>query len=275
MNKKLIFRIFGSIASALIIVSLFIPYVSAYGNSQNIWEMYWSSNSSYLPIMILIFGAIGVVFFALNIKTEFAYMSSGAILFYSIIQTFEAVNANSFEYLSIGYYCLFIGAVLTGLMAFLANLKSKKRIEEVQTSSISEQPQVSEQVDKLYNQQENIDLNQTKQINNEINPSPVQPSPVQVESPQVLQPINNADIQPINPTVIEEPVVQRPVVNPLYPKQPVNPAIQRFTISQHVPSLNEQPVQQPEVQPVSPSPVIQQPKVESQSVDIFGQPMNK
>ena len=53
MNKKLMFRILGAIASSLIIVALFVPFVSVVGYSQNLWDMY-SKDSLYLLIMIMV-----------------------------------------------------------------------------------------------------------------------------------------------------------------------------------------------------------------------------
>ena len=121
MKNKLIFRIIGALASALIIVSVFIPFISVTGYSTSLWESYKIINSLYLPIMIIVFGAIGALFFALNIKTEFAYMSTGAIIFFLVMQTIDVLNQGLFNTLSIGYYLLALGAILTGIMSFLTN----------------------------------------------------------------------------------------------------------------------------------------------------------
>ena len=85
MKSKLIFRILGALASALIIASVFIPFVSVTGYSQSLWQANELVGTLYLPIMIIVFGAIGVIVFSINIKTELAYTSSGALLFFLII----------------------------------------------------------------------------------------------------------------------------------------------------------------------------------------------
>lgn len=158
MNKKLIFRILGSVAAAMIVVSVFLPFISRSGYSSSLWENYKSIDSLYLPIMLIVFGVIALVPFLINKKTEFAYMSTGAVLFFVIMTTIDISNQKMFNYLSIGYYLLFIGAILTGVMTFLTNVssKNKKVISETTTASSSE-PSVLEQIDRLYNSPQDIE----------------------------------------------------------------------------------------------------------------------
>ena len=152
MDKKLIYRIIGAVASALIIVAVFVPFVNVYGYTSNLWKIYELAKSLYLPIMIIVFGIIGIVFFALNIKTEFAYMSTGAITFFVVMETINAINNDSFKSLSIGYYCLVVAAILTGVMAFLVNTKSKTSDVAV-THSESENNNMLENINQLYDSQ--------------------------------------------------------------------------------------------------------------------------
>ena len=129
MKKNILFRIFGALASALIIVSVFVPFVNVTGYSPSLWETFEITNSIYLPIMIIVFGAIGVLLFSLNVKTEFAYMSTGAITFFIVMRTIDILDQGAFASLSYGYYFLIAGALLTGFMAFVTNLKSTKKTE--------------------------------------------------------------------------------------------------------------------------------------------------
>lgn len=243
MNKNLICRILGALASALIIVAVFVPFVSVTGYSTSLWETFEVSNSLYLPIMIIVFGIIGVIFFSLNKKTEFAYMSTGAITFFLVVYTIDVMNQGVFNTLSVGYYFLVIGTVLTGIMAFLTNLKSNKKQIETPINTPVESNKLG-QIDNLYNTQ-NID-----------NASLVQPVP-NIEPIPVIQPINSVvQEQPIQPQVIEnnvnpvpvleQPVMQQPIQIPENPvlgeySQPVNPVIQEFTSGPIEQPIEKQP----------------------------------
>jgi len=266
MKNKLIFRILGALASALIITSVFVPFVSVTGYSVSLWEDAVTMDALYLPIMIIAFGAIGVVFFALNIKTEFAYMSAGAITFFGIVQTVDILNQGTFDDLSIGYYFLVVGAILTGLMAFLTNLKVNKNKQEIEPIPQANQPSMLDQIDKLYNEQpmEQIEISPIQPINNVVNPNPIpvqsmtavveqsipvqQPVMEEVQMPQmnlqqeipVVNSVAQDFVQPTtNPVVQEFSQVQQPTINDFEMPQMnlqqeipvVNPVVQEFTNS--------------------------------------------
>lgn len=223
--KKIIFRIFGALASAMIIVSVFVPFVSVNGNSASLWESFSITNSLYLPIMIIIFGVIGVIFFSLNVKTEFAYMSTGAISFFVVMRTIDIINQGAFNKLSYGYYFLAIGAILTGIMAFLTNLKTKVREEKTISVQQNGEPSMLDQIDKLYNNQE-INQNQLSSIqvvNNNIDPLPIQP----VENLELNQQLIKSKEEPIQ----DFSQVTIPMREPLNQEESlsVKPVLQEFS----------------------------------------------
>ena len=219
MKNRLVFRILGALASALVIVSVFIPFVSVTGHSQSLWEANSIINTLYLPIMIIVFGAIGVLAFAINIKTELAYASSGALLFYLVTQTIPIIEQNLFNTLSVGYYCLAVGTVLTGIMAFICNLRVKKKIVENAKveESVSEQVSVIDQIDKLYNDTSWANDTNIQDV------SMVQPLPI--------QPLENSvDIQPLpEQTLTEQPLQQ---IESLGNFQPIDQANQIVEVQQ-------------------------------------------
>ena len=230
MKNRLVFRIFGALASALIIVSVFIPFVSVTGYSQSLWNAN-SVNTIYLPIMIIVFGAIGVLAFAINIKTELAYASSGALLFYLVTQTIPVIEQNLFNTLSVGYYCLAVGTVLTGVMAFICNLRVKKKIVEDTKveESVSEQVSVIDQIDKLYN-----DTSWANDTNIQ-DASMVQPLPI--------QPLENAiDVQPLP----EQPLSEQPLqqIESLGNLQPINQSNQMIDVQPTNQMVDIQPIEQ-------------------------------
>ena len=301
MNNKLFFRILGALASALIVVSVFIPFISVTGYSTSIWDSNELTNSLYLPIMIIAFGVIGVIFFSLNIKTEFAYMSTGAIIFFLVMQTIDILDQGAFNALGIGYYLLILGTLLTGLMAFLTNLKPKKKIQEISPVLTNNQPTMVDQIDKLYNDQAipQNEISPIQPITNVIEPIPVQP--IDNIQSRKIEPIVEAQVS--NDT-IEQSVEQVPNADPVAPipvveiqqqviQQPVNPVLKEFSNSVltniatqdfSIPEVKEQPVvqeryaTQPNVSP-QPNPVVNEfanPSSTSESqqssgLDIFGQ----
>lgn len=252
MKNKLIFRILGALASALIITAVFIPFVDVTGYSPSLWETYELTNSLYLPIMIIAFGAIGVIFFALNVKTEFAYMSVGAITFFIVIRTIDILDQDAFNSLSIGYYSLVIGTFLTGLMAFLTNLKSKRKVEVIEETK-KEESSVLEQIDKLYNEQSTTSENEI---------TPIQPIDTIVQ-PLPIQPLET--VGPVEP-IVEEKIVEEVAVTPVEEvEQKENIEVIQETISEPVQVVNEQVPVNPVLQEFN-TPIIEETKVEEFSV---------
>ena len=218
--KNMLFRILGALASALIIISVFVPFTST--NLISLWEAYNSSNAMYLPIMIIVFGGIGVVFFSLNIKTEFAYMSTGAITFFVVMRTIDILNQSDFSRLGIGYYFLAAGAIITGIMAFLLNLKSKKIVIE---NKVIEQEQVINNEDRLYDDQ----------IREQV--VPIEPK---YENNITIQPINNpSQYNETSINTIEEPEIEEPINSIPEPLPVVEP-----DINHEFNSINEEPIKQ-------------------------------
>lgn len=242
MNNKLIYRTIGSLSSAMIIVSVFIPFFKFSGYTQSIWEGY-SGNFIFLPILIIIFGLIGVLVFSLNKKIELAYATSGAMIFYSVMRTVEIANQGIFESLSAGYYFLVIGSVLTGIITFLCNIKPKENVDNVdmvQTKmSMDNMMQPMQQIEN-----NNMDLNSNltplmdnSNINN-----------MQVENSNLFSTFQNQpEIDLMNQTVIDNTLnpVQEPIIeeipNQLNVQQQFNqPIIEPINTIPQINPLSEQ-----------------------------------
>jgi len=126
MDKKLLIRILGAVSAALIIVSVFVPFVSNENGTQSIWGQY-TGFSMYLPIMIIAFGILGVIIFSINMMVETAYISTGAIAFFTIMQTAQAIIESKFSTFALGYYFIGLGTVILGIMTFLSLLMNKEK----------------------------------------------------------------------------------------------------------------------------------------------------
>ena len=241
MNKNLIFRILGALSSALIVVSVFLPFFNVDGYSESLWFSGGQTNALYLPILIIVFGLIGIICFSINVKTEFAYSTSGAIIFYVVMTTVDYLNQDKFGLLSIGYYCLLVGAIFTGIMAFITNKRAKVKI-----------------IEPINEQSSNVNLNQVNNVvQTPIQPieTPIQPieMPVQPIQEQNINEIPNIESIPDN-SINEVTSVQNPVVNEFNAGMPSmqvnevtpvqNPVVNEFNTGMPSMQVNEaKPVQ--------------------------------
>ena len=303
MKNRTISRILGALSSALIIVAVFVPFINISGKSASLWELY--EKSIYLPIVIIVFGAIGVIFFALDKKTEFAYMSTGAVLFFAIMNAVDAMDNNAFENLGIGFYFLAAGAVLTGLMAFIHNLKPKKAEITNQNYNLQDQRSQLGQVDDLYNprpvQPEVIVAPEPiLSVNEPVQPTPIQPvNPINMNMGQPVEPVRpmpvNEPVEPVNVPTNSfnqtndylKPIPDVAPVQPVAAPQGENPVLAENISNEVIQELKQGPhidyaandIFSPKVNPVvqefaNPAP---QAPVESAQpqTDIFGQPINR
>lgn len=261
MKNKLIFRILGALSSALIIVSVFVPFVKVTGYSQSLWQS--NVNTLYLPIIIIVFGAIGVLLFATNFKTELAYSTTGALLFFLITQSIPIINQGTFSTLNVGYYFLVVGTLLTGVMTFLNGLKSKQKVvEEVKVEETKEDSMIN-QIDRLYENQaiqnNDTEINQVEMIqplqsiqplesvvqnNNSLN-MPIEENETENLN-NLLQPTTQTNIE--EKTTIEQPIVEETFEQPtvIEEKQEIN------NVSNPVVSEFETPKQEETVPPSNP-----------------------
>ena len=254
MKSRLIFRILGALASAFIIVSVFVPYVSVTGYSLSLWDTYELTNTLYLPIMIIAFGGIGIIFFSLNIKTEFAYMSAGATSFFVIMQTIDILNQGVFNTLSIGYYLLAGGTLFTAFMAFLTNLKRKQQVQLVEQEKKEEAPSVLDKINKLYDGQ--TEINMAQSLDNALQPLPIQSldtsSLNQSSTAMTINQIPNSMPQELNLSMESgvQSIEQSPLAMPV--SQSISPMVQELSVLPEI-----QPIQQSAGVMPAANPVIQ------------------
>lgn len=254
MNKRLIFRILGALSAALIVVSVFVPFVDVPGRSLSLWQIHEASKTLYLPIMIIAFGVLGILLFSINKKTDYTYTGVGAIFVFIGTQTTSAIIDGAFSAYGAGYYFLLIGAVLTAVMTFLLNLKSNKDVKTKELENNNDnQSSLLGKIDNLYNGApvENP-ITPSLTMETEVQPLNV-PTPI-VEPIQPLQPIpdleNNQMQQTANPVLQQfNQAEEMPTIQPLQPiselgniqtqqpiqeannssiQQPANPVLQQF-----------------------------------------------
>lgn len=210
MKNKLFFRIIAAFSSSLIILSVFMPFT----NIENIslWDIYNNSNMLYMPIMIIIFGSIGLIFFLLNVKTEFGYATSGAMIFFTVMQLVQAIVNDTVATLGIGFYFVAIGGILTGFMAFLCNLKSKEKTDNIQSPNMS-QGNSQNIIKQFVNDSENIQYENQEELSNTRVLSQNTEMKQSISQPSSIQQTENQDVQ-IEPTINQAiPEVSQPYVD--------------------------------------------------------------
>lgn len=160
MDKKQILKfciIGGSIVS---IISLFLPFISAFGVSQSLWKATSSSGEAYV---LILFAIIAIVLPLINKKVELTYLSSGAVLTIALTYTISSIKSDVFNYLGIAYYLLFLSGLVIGISTYLyLNFESISKFSNKKINNYG-QNTVNQSLNNSYAQ---TTVNQMPQMNN-------------------------------------------------------------------------------------------------------------
>ena len=203
--KKTIFKILGVLFSVAIIASVFLPYGK---NGVPLFTLD-SNNEIILPILIMAFGVISIILYLFSKHREFAISTSGAILFFVIIEAVYAISNKTFNEFDLGYYALAGGAVLLFLNTIIILFVKDNKLEKEEVVEPIQQP-----VD-LVTQLNSTETKQEEPMyQTEVTLQPVMEQPIQFEQPVMEQPVQ----QPIQ---FEQPVMEQPVQQPIQFEQPI------------------------------------------------------
>lgn len=119
-------KILGALSNALIIVSMFIPFVSHDTFTQSLWDSYKMLGYEYIIYIVIIFSIISILLFAINKKCELSYFNGGIVMFFILREIIDIVKTNTLNMLGIGFYGLLIGEVMLLVMTFLSGRKIKR-----------------------------------------------------------------------------------------------------------------------------------------------------
>lgn len=114
-------KILGAISCALILVSLFIPFISYDEFNQSLYESYKLIDSLYIIYILIAVLIIGILVFAVGKKTSYAYFVSGMVMFFILREVIEIINNNGFNMLSVGFYSMGIGEITLLIMTLLTD----------------------------------------------------------------------------------------------------------------------------------------------------------
>ena len=223
MTERKILRITGILFSLLIIASVFLPY-----NSVNNMPLFSIDNPKelLLPAIIITFGVISIILYLLNRHCEFALSTSGAVLFFTIIEAVYAVGNKTMNEFNIGYFILAGGAVLLFINTIIVLVTGIKNKKESLNTSVSTST-ADNSLEKVY-------ANESPIV------EPVQQPIVEPMQQPIVEPVQQPIVEPVQQSIVEP--VQQPIVEPV--QQPI-----------------VEPMQQPIVEPVQPVMPVEQPVI--------------
>ena len=111
MKRDNIFSIAVMGCGLLLILSVFLPYVSYFSTSLSLWKMEDPSRIIYVLLGLFI-----ITLYLINRKTEMAYIAAGYGTLSCISQAISIAGLNG---LSIGFYLILISSIAIGVLTFL------------------------------------------------------------------------------------------------------------------------------------------------------------
>ena len=126
MKKDNIFSIVTMGCGLLLIVSVFLPYVTYYSTSVSLWKMEDSSRVIYILLGLLV-----IFLYLVNKKTELSYLTVGFGTFSSIC---NIISVEGFDGLSIGFYLILLSSITIGVMTILYDESKADALINLQVS---------------------------------------------------------------------------------------------------------------------------------------------
>ena len=117
MSKNKIFAFVNIGLAVLLIISIFLPYMSVFSMSTSLWKAEDSSR-----IMYILLGLFVIALYLINKKTEMAYITAGYGTFTSLAQI---ISLEGLEGLSIGFYLILMCSIAIGVITFLYDEKER------------------------------------------------------------------------------------------------------------------------------------------------------
>ena len=162
MKKDNIFSIVTMGCGLLLIISVFLPYITYYSSSSSLWKMEDSSRIIYILLGLLV-----IALYLINKKTELSYLAAGYGAFTTIG---NIISLEGFDGLSIGFYLILLSSITIGILTFLYD---EEKADALINLSVSVNKPVMNNGMMMNNQQmnnvmTNPQLNDNMQNNNQI-----------------------------------------------------------------------------------------------------------
>jgi hypothetical protein len=160
----------------LLVLSVFLPYISYFSTSMSLWNTEDASR-----IMYILLGIFVIVLYLINKKTDMAYLTAGYGVFTSLSQI---ISLEGLEGLSVGFYLILMSSIAIGVITFLYDEKeadslinlsagvNKTSVNTQNTININSANNVGIDTPIVNQQIQNMGLNQVEQ------PKPVRFDPM-------------------------------------------------------------------------------------------------
>ena len=111
MKKDNIFSIVAMGCGLLLILSVFLPFVTYFSISSSLWKI-----ENPARIIYILLGLLVIIVYLINKKTELAYLTAG----YGTFTTIGNIMSNEgFSGLSVGFYLILLSSIAIGVITFL------------------------------------------------------------------------------------------------------------------------------------------------------------
>ena len=108
MNKNKIFGYVAIGAAALLVLSLFLPYVSIFSISRSLWKAEDPSR-----VVLLLLSLFVIVLYLINKKTEMSYITAGFGTFYQICMIIQSEGLEYFKLFDLVIISVFPSIVIS------------------------------------------------------------------------------------------------------------------------------------------------------------------
>lgn len=184
MKKDNIFSIVTMGCGLLLIISVFLPYITYYSTSISLWKSEDPSRFIYILLGLLV-----IALYLINKKTELSYLTAGFGTFTAIA---NIISIEGFAGLSIGFYLILLSSITIGVMTFLYEEKNADALISLSVSV--NKPVMNNNLQPINNQ-----INYNGTVMNQQNPNMMQPQSVMPNQQQMrFDPNTGERINPNN-----------------------------------------------------------------------------
>ena len=159
MKKDNIFSIVAMGCGLLLVLSVFLPYITYFSISSSLWKM---ENPG--RIIYIISGLLVIAVYLINQKTELSYLAVG----YGVFTTIGNLISNEgFAGLSIGFYLILLSSIAIGVITFLYKEENAIALINLSVSVNKSNPVINNQQQPINNQVQPMQqpmMNQTQPI---------------------------------------------------------------------------------------------------------------